>query len=98
LTISFSIEDRDASGRKKSAFYSISSSRGTTEGQGWTSKEADVVRCVLSKHVVRATYIDAARRGILSNKVAAEEARAILATYNADIDKILGETDDTGTG
>ena len=100
LTVSFSIEDRDASGRKKSAFYSVSSSRGTSEGQapGWDSKEAQVIRCLVSKHVVRSTYLDAARRGIIGGKAAAEEAKSILDGYDADIAKFLGDADDAGTG
>jgi hypothetical protein len=100
VTLSFSIEDRDASGRKKSAFYSVTTSRGTTEGQtlGWDAKEVQVVRCLISKHVVNATYHDAVRRGIVSGKTATEEVKAIFEAYDASIAKILGDTDDAGTG
>ena len=96
LTISFSIEDRDPSGRKKSAFYAATTSRSGSEG--WEAKDTQIIRSLVSKHVVRSTYIDAVRRGILGGKQAAEEVKSILDSYDADIAKILGDTDDAGTG
>lgn len=107
ITVSFSLEDRDAAGRKRSAFYSVTSSRRHVEAQfpsdapviGWTMREAQVVGCVLSKHVVAATYRDAVRRGIMSSKAANEEAQVILDGYDSNIANLLsdGVEDDTGT-
>jgi hypothetical protein len=107
--VSFSIEDRDANGRKKSAFCSVTSSRGhgaevqalseDAPSAGWSSKEAQVVECVLSKHVVGATYRDAVFRGLLSKQSAAEEIQNIFEKYDTSIAALLGngEADETGT-
>jgi hypothetical protein len=99
LTLSFSIEDRDPSGRKKSAFYSVTASRGTgaeipTMGEGgrsigFAAEDVKLVRSLLSKHVVAATYEDAMRRGIVSKGTALEEMRAILASYDDGIARML---------
>jgi hypothetical protein len=107
ITVSFSIEDRDATGRKKSAFYSATTSRGhgaevqslneETPSAGWTVHEAQIVGCLLSKHVVRATYRDAVNRGLLSGKSAAEEIQAVFEKYDASLASLLGEADETGT-
>lgn len=105
LTLSFSIEDRDPSGRKKSAFYSVTASRGTgaeqtTMGEdrepiGFASKDVRIVRAMLSKHVVAATYEDAARRGIISRGTAQEESKAILRGYDeAIVQALKGQKDD----
>lgn len=104
--MSFSIEDRDPSGRKKSAFYSVTASRGTgaeiptmgedKEPAGFAAKDVRIVRALLSKHVVSATYEDAARRGIISRGTAQEESRAILRGYDeAIIDALGGKKDGT---
>jgi hypothetical protein len=99
LTCSFSIEDRDPQGRKKSAFYSVTASRGTgaeiaTMGEdkspaGFAAEDVKIVRSLLSKHVVAATYEDAMRRGIIGKSAAIEEMRAILASYDEGIARML---------
>lgn len=99
LTLSFSIEDRDPSGRKKSAFYSVTASRGTgaeiaTMGEGgrsigFAAEDVKLVRALLAKHVVAATYEDVMRRGIVSKATALEEMRAILASYDDGIARML---------
>lgn len=105
--MSFSIEDRDPTGRKKSAFYSATASRGhgaevqalndNAPAVGWTVNEAQIVGCLLSKHVVRATYRDAVNRGLLSGKSAAEEIQAVFEKYDASLASLMGEADETGT-
>lgn len=106
--MSFSIEDRDPNGRKKSAFYSATTSRGhgaevqalndDAPAAGWSVNEAQIVGCLLSKQVVRATYRDAVNRGLLSGKSAAEEIQAVFEKYDASLASLLGEDDETGTG
>lgn len=92
ITVSFSIEDRDAQGRKKSAFYSVTASRGTgaeqtTVGEdktpaGFSHNDVPLVRAMLSKHVVKATYDDAIRRRIVGQAAAQEECQSILGAYD----------------
>ena len=99
VTVSFSIEDRDVRGRKKSAFYCVTSSRGhgaeitqmheAASPAGFSPEEVKVVRCLLSKHVVATVYDDAAKRGIMSSEEAQQEGRQILAAYDAQIVKVL---------
>ena len=103
LTVSFSIEDRDQNNRKKSAFYSVTASRGTgaeipqmhegAQSTGFNSEDVKIVRNLLCKHVVRAVYEDSAKRGIMSGKDAANEAREILAGYDTTIVKLLQSDD-----
>jgi len=105
--VSFSIEDRDANGRKKSAFYSATTSRGhgaevqalneDTPSIGWSPHEAQIVGCLLSKHVVRATYRDAVNRGLLSGKSAADEIQTVFEKYDASLASLManGEADAT---
>lgn len=107
ITVSFSIEDRDGNGRKKSAFCSVTASRGhgaevqalneDTPSVGWSVREAQVVGCLLSKHVVRATYRDAVNRGLLSGRSAAEEIQTVLDKYDASLASLManGEADET---
>lgn len=99
ITCSFSLEDRDPSGRKKSAFYSVTASRGTgaeipTMGEdkqsiGFLPKDVAIVRNLLSKHVVAATYEDAIRRGIVSKGTAIDEMQTILASYDEELARRL---------
>lgn len=104
LTLSFSIEDRDGSGQKKSAFYSVTVSRGagaelTGMGEGGTpagfqQKDVPLVRALVSKHVVKSVYDDAIRRRVVGKGQAQEECRAILGAYDSLIVNLLkpGET------
>lgn len=99
LTVSFSIEDRDPNGRKKSAFYSVTASRGTgaeipqmhevAQPAGFAAEDVKIVRTLLCKHVVRAVFEDGARRGMMSAKDASTEARTILASYDEALVKLL---------
>src|SRR6185369_14646365 len=99
LTVSFSIEDRDVNGRKKSAFCSVTASRGhgaevqaldqDTPSAGWTSRESQVVGCMLSKYLVRAVYRDAVHRGMMSGKTAAEEIETVFEKYDSSIATLL---------
>ncbi len=102
ITVSFSIEDRDARGRKKTAFYSVTGSRGhgaeipqmheaATSNTSFTYEEAKVVRCLLAKHVVASVYDDATKRNIIGTDEAREEARRILASYDAQIVRVLSK-------
>lgn len=99
ITVSFSIEDRDARGRKKSAFYSVTGSRGhgaevpqmheSSPAATFSVEEAKIVRCMLAKHVVGAVYDDASKRGIIGRDEAREEAARILASYDQQVVRIL---------
>ncbi len=101
--MSFSIEDRDAAGRKKSAFYSVTASRGTgaeipqaheaAVPAGFAPEDVKLVRALLCKHVVAAVYDDAAKRGLMNSKDAATEARQVLSTYDDSIVKVLQSQD-----
>ncbi len=94
ITLSFSIEDRDAEGRKKSAFYSISSSRGPSPG--YTLEETQLARTYLARHVVQATYDDAFRRKILTHSQDnVRERDAILAAYDDKLVHMLANPEPT---
>ncbi len=90
MTVSFSIENRNASGQKKSAFYSASASREGLAQVTWSLEEAKVVSCILSKHVVLTTYRDAIYRGILSKEDAVREAVRVVEHYDSHIVRLLG--------
>jgi hypothetical protein len=95
ITVSFSLEDRDFSGRKKSAFYSVNATRRSSDG--WSIEEARLVGCLVSKHVVQTVYRDVVKRGVMSVEAAHSEASAILARYDANIQKMLEkEVEDNG--
>jgi hypothetical protein len=100
LTVSFSIEGRDLNGNKKSAFYCVTASRGhggetsqlgTASGESvaYNDVDAKLAHCLVSKHVVTETYLDAVRRGILSAGSAKEEMVPILRGYDDRIVKLL---------
>lgn len=89
VTVSFSFDgERDGLGRRKSAFNNARAAP-RVAGTHWTRGEAQVVRCILSKDVVLATYRDAVFRGILSKAGAAEEVRGILSHYDRSIAKLM---------
>ena len=108
LTVSFSIEDRDGHGRKKSAFYSVTASRGTgaeitTMGEdrtpaGFNAEDVGIARALLCKHVVKATYDDAIRRRIVSTSDAQEECRSIIGSYDKLLVHLLSGKNGVGTG
>lgn len=87
ITVAYSIEDRDADGRKKWTMYSPSVCR--EGGGGWTIREAQIVSLVLSKHVVQTTYRDVAKRKIMRPAEAAEEAAAIIRGYDTNLANLL---------
>ena len=100
ITVSHSIEERNRDGRKTSAFYSVTASRGTGaevnqlsnehhEPAGFTPDDAKLARLLLGKHVVTATYDDAVKRGMLSSASAQEELRTVLTRYDNGIAKLL---------
>jgi hypothetical protein len=95
LTVSFSLDDRDSTGRKRSAFYSLTVSRDAREETaekrvpGFSVDETRVVRCLLSKQVVSTVYDDAVKRGMLPRSQAGEELRPILEAYDVHIAKLL---------
>lgn len=103
ITVSFSIEDRDRSGRKKSAFVSVTSSRGhgaeiqqLNSGDppaNFTEDEANVVHALLSKQVVAMCYLDAVARGFLATNAARNELTGILRAYDNRLAKLLGAAD-----
>ena len=108
ITVSFSIEDRDVNGRKKSAFYSVTGSRGHGAemsqladspggSAGYTEADARLVHCILSKHVVSATYSDAVRRGIIHADSARAELKTILRAYDSRMLLLLNKESPNGT-
>jgi hypothetical protein len=88
MTIGFSVEARDPQGVKKWALFSTTVSR-QGDGPGWTTQEAQLVSCIMSKQVVTTTYRDAFRRGIMGREAAAKEAQAIVDSYDANIANLL---------
>lgn len=102
ITVSFSLEDRDGRGVKKSAFTSVTASRGHgaevpqmaegSPGTGYSEMEAKVVHSLVAKHVVAETYGDAVRRRIMSSETANEELGAILRAYDNRIVKVIQST------
>jgi hypothetical protein len=95
ITVSFSLEGRGADGMKKSAFCSLTASKRSEEGaeEGWAEIDAQIARLLLCKQVVRATYEDAVRRGILSKQVVVGELTSILAAYDRAIQRVLSRGD-----
>ena len=105
ITISHSIEERSLDGRKMSAFYSVTASRGTGAeisqfgndprgAVGFSPEETKLARLVLSKHVVAAVYDDAVKRGILGSAGAQEELRVVLTRYDNAIVRALNVPED----
>ena len=106
ITASFSIEGRDMSGNKKSAFYCVTASRGhggevSALGDdpggsvGYSEQDACIAHCLLSKHVVAETYLDAVRRGVMSGATAREELAPMIRGYDERIVKLV---QDKGNG
>jgi hypothetical protein len=97
VTVSFSIEERNPQWGKRSAFYSVTvgRDRGETpeEAAGWAQEDLKVVRSLLCKHVVAATYDDAVKRRILTKDQARNECMDILGLYDAQIAKHLGNAE-----
>lgn len=91
VTVSFSIEGRGLDGMKKSAFNSMTSSCRSEEDpdRGWSVADANLARLVLCKQVVKATYEDAVRRGIMLRDSALSEASNVLSSYDKAIQKAL---------
>lgn len=87
IVVSFSIGGRDVEGRKKDTFYSAGVSK--ADGAGYTEIEAAIVHSMVSKHVLTCTYLDAARRGIISSSEAAGELRVLCQSYDDRIAKLL---------
>jgi len=100
ITVSFSLEERNVvgrDGRKMSVFYSTNVTRRLPDGQpdgGWTLEEARVTGCIVSKHVIETVYRDAVWRGLLSPEVARTEVLGILARYDKNLKRMLGNGDD----
>lgn len=100
ITVSHSIEERNKDGRKSSAFYSVTASRGSgaeinllgsdeNKPTGYSPEDTRLARLLLSKHVVVSVYDDAVRRGLMPSSSAQEELRAILTNYDNGILKLL---------
>lgn len=90
MAVSFSLDAKDALGSKRSVFFSLTTG---AEGGSWSQEEMRIVRCLLSKEVVGATFDDAVRRRLMSAVEAKEELLPILASYDVKIEKLLGATD-----
>lgn len=100
ITVSHSIEERNRDGRKSSAFYSVTASRGSgaevnflgspeNSATGYSPEDARLARLLLSKHVVVSVYDDAVKRGLMPSSAAQEELRAILTNYDNGILRLL---------
>jgi hypothetical protein len=95
--VSFAIEERNPNWGKRSAFYSVTASRDPAGAEGgtalgWGANDLKVVRCLLCKHVVTATYDDAVKRKIMTVAQAREEVVGIVAAYDTQIVKHLSAT------
>ena len=92
ITVSFSIEDRDQTGRKRACFVSETASRGhgsDTESVGWTVDEANLVHDILAKHVVALTYRDAVYRNVLDAGTTRDEVLGVMHKYDESIARAL---------
>ena len=93
ITVSFSLDEKDMNGRKRSAFYSLGCSRKATDETdspvGFNQEEIRLVRCVISKQVVATVYDDAVKRGMLNGSSAKDELRPILEAYDNQIARLL---------
>jgi hypothetical protein len=91
VTVSFSLDGRDANGLKRNAFYSLTVGRREYEGaaKGFTADELRVLRCILSKQVVSTVYDDAVKRLLLPGNVAKDELTVILERYDNQLVKLL---------
>jgi len=109
VTVSFSIEERDLSGRKKSVFVSLTASRGAgaevpqmhedSRPTGYTMEEARIVRLALSREVVKAAYDDAFRRRVLSrDEETLFEMKTVLKSYTDILDQVVGVDADSKGG
>lgn len=63
---------------------------------GFAAEDVKIVRNLLSKHVVAATYEDAMRRGIINKSAAIEELRAITTSYDDAIARNLASNGSAG--
>lgn len=94
LTISFSLDERDGFGRKRSSFYSLTVSR-DSQGEpseskrGFSGEEARLVRCLVAKQVVSTVYDDAVKRNMMTRSQASEELGPILKAYDVHIATLL---------
>lgn len=104
ITVSFSLEQRDETGRKMSCFLSLRAGRKPRNGQdadtsaadpkvpgngAFSQDEARIVRLLVSKQVVAAVYDDAVKRRILSTGQAADELKPILTAYDGHLAKLV---------
>jgi hypothetical protein len=107
ITVSFSIEDRDRAGRKKSSFVSVTASRGAGAevpqlqengpSAGYTPEEARIIRLYLSREVVRATYDDAFRReAMIYDEVTKSERDRIIGSYDKVLNALSGSEEEEG--
>ena len=88
LTVSFSIEGRDASGLKKFSLFTASVGR---SGEGWPPEEMPIVKSLVSKQVVRETYKDALMRGVISKETCKNELPKVLKALDHSIEIQLGK-------
>jgi|WetSurSiteA1Bulk_404760.scaffolds.fasta_scaffold119990_2 hypothetical protein len=98
ITVSFSLDSR-VGDFKKSAFYSASVSRADdgVSPKGWGPDEIQLVRLMLSKQVVLATYEDALRRRMVTKNEVSEELSAIMSNYDQAIVRLASNTGDHKT-
>jgi hypothetical protein len=96
ITVSFSIDERDGSGRKLSSFYSTTVRRREGDGVeqgGFTPEDARLIRLVLSKQVVSTVYDDAVARRMMPPVQAQEELSLILENYDRRLTRLLAKED-----
>jgi len=90
ITASFSIDARDAGGTKKGVLFSATVSKQVGgDRPGWTKAEAQFVSCLLSKHVVLATYRDAQAQKLFSASFAKQELATIFSNYDRHLANLV---------
>lgn len=93
ITVSFSIELRDETGRKMSVFYSDTVSRKGDDPEfpsvGFSNEEVRLARVLLAKQVTAVVYEEAVAKGMMSSDQAREEFPAIRDRYDYRIVKLL---------
>ncbi len=83
ITVSFSVEDRNAEGQKKSVFMSLNAMCDPNLGPGYSVQEMDLARVILGRRLVHMVYEDAFLRRVLPhNEAYRTERDTILELYS----------------
>ena len=86
ISVTFSLEGRDINGIKRFCLNTLTV--GKRGGEGWSGKEAIIVKTLVAKRLVRETYRDAVSRGAITSDCFKEEAPGILRGLDQRLEKL----------